>query len=64
MSSYVLPLGLCSECLAGEVGQVVGLIKDRDPIRRFDGYTDRAGTILLIVQLDYKQTTEMIVIYN
>ena len=36
--------GLCVECCAGEVGQVLGLIDDRDPSRRFDGYTDADAT--------------------
>lgn len=32
--------GRCIPCGPGEVGQLVGLINDRDPSRRFDGYTD------------------------
>lgn len=27
-----------------QVGQVVGLIKEKDPMRRFDGYTDETAT--------------------
>lgn len=37
--------GLCMECKAGEVGQILGLINDKDPSRRFDGYTDKAATL-------------------
>jgi len=36
--------GLCVEAKAGETGQVMGLIKDDDPSRRFDGYTDKKAT--------------------
>ena len=36
--------GLGAVCRPGEVGQVLGLIKEGDPMRRFDGYTDRAAT--------------------
>ncbi|CAM9553260.1 unnamed protein product, partial [Hapterophycus canaliculatus] len=32
--------GRCVPCRPGEVGQLVGLINDHDPSRRFDGYTD------------------------
>ncbi|KAJ1629688.1 hypothetical protein T492DRAFT_840621 [Pavlovales sp. CCMP2436] len=36
--------GLAVQCLPGEVGQLLGLISDNDPTRRFDGYTDEAAT--------------------
>lgn len=32
--------GRCVPCQPGEVGQLVGLINDHDPARRFEGYTD------------------------
>jgi acyl-CoA synthetase (AMP-forming)/AMP-acid ligase II len=32
--------GRCVECAPGEVGQLLGLVDERDPTRRFDGYTD------------------------
>lgn len=39
-----VPGGRCVRCAPGEVGQVLGLINDDDPSRRFDGYTDAAAT--------------------
>mmetsp|Transcript_18698 Transcript_18698/g.23790 ORF Transcript_18698/g.23790 Transcript_18698/m.23790 type:complete len:552 (-) Transcript_18698:1641-3296(-) len=36
--------GLCIKCKKGEVGQLIGLIKNDDPSRRFDGYTDKKAT--------------------
>lgn len=36
--------GRCIPCRPGEVGQLVGLINDRDPSRRFDGYTDASAS--------------------
>jgi len=36
--------GMCIECKAGETGQLIGLIKQEDPTRRFDGYTDKKAT--------------------
>lgn len=42
--------GLCLPCAVGEAGQVLGLINDTDPSRRFDGYTDRSATARKIVE--------------
>ncbi|CAM9226577.1 unnamed protein product [Ascophyllum nodosum] len=42
--------GRCIKCGPGEVGQVVGLINDHDPSRRFDGYTDAAASSKKIVR--------------
>ncbi len=36
--------GLCQECNVNEVGEAIGLIKDDDATRKFDGYTDRSAT--------------------
>lgn len=36
--------GRCVRCRPGEVGQLVGLINDHDPSRRFDGYTDTVAS--------------------
>ncbi|CAM9190366.1 unnamed protein product [Choristocarpus tenellus] len=41
---------LCIQCRPGEVGQVVGLINNHDPARRFDGYTDNLATSRKIVR--------------
>ena len=42
--------GLCIRCKPGEAGQILGLIKDSDPLRRFDGYTDAKATNAKIVR--------------
>lgn len=36
--------GRCIRCRPGEMGQLVGLINDHDPSRRFDGYTDATAS--------------------
>lgn len=36
--------GQCIRCRPGEMGQLVGLINEHDPSRRFDGYTDAAAS--------------------
>jgi acyl-CoA synthetase (AMP-forming)/AMP-acid ligase II len=36
--------GYCIECGYGEVGEAVGLIKDDDATRKFDGYTNKAAS--------------------
>eukprot|EP01102_Stenamoeba_stenopodia_P022482 TRINITY_DN9381_c0_g1_i1.p1 TRINITY_DN9381_c0_g1~~TRINITY_DN9381_c0_g1_i1.p1 ORF type:complete len:642 (-),score=176.36 TRINITY_DN9381_c0_g1_i1:163-2088(-) len=36
--------GFCIECKPGEVGELLGLIEESDPLRQFAGYTDKAAT--------------------
>jgi len=36
--------GLCERCEPGEVGQFVGRIVEKDPIREFDGYSNKEAT--------------------
>nr|AOW69616.1 long-chain fatty acid transport protein 1a [Lateolabrax japonicus] len=36
--------GLCTPCLPGEPGMLVGRINHTDPLRRFDGYIDKDST--------------------
>ncbi|XP_029291676.1 long-chain fatty acid transport protein 1-like isoform X2 [Cottoperca gobio] len=36
--------GLCTPCLPGEPGMLVGRINSTDPLRRFDGYADKDST--------------------
>ena len=36
--------GNCIECEFGEVGEAIGLIKDDDATRKFDGYTDKKAS--------------------
>ena len=36
--------GLCVLCQPGEVGELLGLVDQRDPARNFAGYTDTAAT--------------------
>ncbi|GMH57654.1 hypothetical protein TrST_g2331 [Triparma strigata] len=42
--------GLAQVAAPDEPGHLLGLIKDNDPTRRFDGYTDKAATEKKIVQ--------------
>uniref|UniRef100_T1KBI6 Very long-chain fatty acid transport protein n=1 Tax=Tetranychus urticae TaxID=32264 RepID=T1KBI6_TETUR len=42
--------GLCERCKPGEVGQLVGLIKHKDPIKQFDGYADNEATKKKIIR--------------
>ena len=42
--------GLAVLAKTGEPGQLLGYINDKDPTRRFDGYTDKAATAKKIVQ--------------
>ncbi|CAM9341654.1 unnamed protein product [Laminaria digitata] len=48
--------GRCIRCRPGEMGQLVGLINDHDPSRRFDGYTDATAsakkTVRHVVRVD------------
>merc|ERR1712085_197293 len=41
--------GLCVPANANEPGELLGLIKQKDPSRRFDGYTDDAATRTKVV---------------
>ena len=36
--------GLCQECKKDEIGEAIGLIRDDDATRKFDGYTDSSAT--------------------
>lgn len=36
--------GFCTECAPGEVGELLGLIENSDPLRQFAGYTDKSAT--------------------
>ncbi len=36
--------GFCQECEYGEVGEAIGLIKDNDATRKFDGYTNKEAS--------------------
>jgi len=47
--------GLCTECKSGEVGHLVGLIKNDDPTRRFDGYSDKKATEKKILRDVFKK---------
>ncbi|CAM9251362.1 unnamed protein product [Ectocarpus sp. 8 AP-2014] len=42
--------GRCVPCQPGEVGQLVGLINDHDPARRFEGYTDSKASAKKMVR--------------
>ena len=42
--------GLCVPCPRGEPGELLGLIKEHDPSRRFDGYADSKATERKIVR--------------
>jgi len=47
--------GRCIQCKPGEVGQLIGLIKQNDPLRRFDGYTDEKATKKKILKDVFKK---------
>ena len=47
--------GFCIACKPGEIGQAIGLIKDNDPTRRFDGYTNKAATEKKILRNVFKK---------
>ena len=36
--------GLCIPCKDGEIGEIVAVIRDYDPMTKFDGYADREAT--------------------
>eukprot|EP01121_Diplochlamys_sp_Union-15-3_P002622 TRINITY_DN1234_c0_g1_i5.p1 TRINITY_DN1234_c0_g1~~TRINITY_DN1234_c0_g1_i5.p1 ORF type:complete len:229 (-),score=41.98 TRINITY_DN1234_c0_g1_i5:67-753(-) len=36
--------GLCIKCQPGEVGELLGFIDDEDPLRKFQGYTNKQAT--------------------
>ncbi|CAM9283381.1 unnamed protein product [Ectocarpus fasciculatus] len=42
--------GRCVPCQPGEVGQLMGLINDHDPARRFEGYTDSKASAKKMVR--------------
>jgi len=49
------PDGFCIECEAGEVGELLGLIADDDPLRSFKGYTDKKATKKKIIENVFKK---------
>jgi hypothetical protein len=36
--------GFCIPCATGEIGELLGLIENSDPLRQFAGYTDKGAT--------------------
>jgi len=46
--------GFCVECDYGEVGEAIGLIKDNDATRKFDGYTNKEDSEKKIIQNVFK----------
>lgn len=36
--------GLCIPCKPGEIGEIVAVIRDHDPMTKFDGYADKEAT--------------------
>ncbi|CAN0524944.1 unnamed protein product, partial [Ectocarpus sp. 12 AP-2014] len=44
--------GRSVSCQPGEVGQLVGLINDHDPARRFEGYTDSKASAKKVSRFD------------
>lgn len=47
--------GLCIPCKRGQPGELLGLIQQHDPSRRFDGYTDGKATQRKVVHNVKKQ---------
>ena len=47
--------GYCIECKPGEDGEAIGLIKDDDATRKFDGYTNKEASKKKIVENVFKQ---------
>lgn len=48
------PDGLCIKCRPGETGQFVGMIKNNNPIKRFDGYSEEDKTAKKIIHNVFK----------
>uniref|UniRef100_A0A914LQX4 Long-chain-fatty-acid--CoA ligase n=1 Tax=Meloidogyne incognita TaxID=6306 RepID=A0A914LQX4_MELIC len=44
------PNGLCQICKPGETGEIVGMIRNDNPTRRFEGYLDRQETDKKIIK--------------
>lgn len=42
--------GLCITCVPGEAGELVGMIRDNDPISRFEGYVGKEDTQKKIIR--------------
>uniref|UniRef100_W5KGK8 Very long-chain fatty acid transport protein n=1 Tax=Astyanax mexicanus TaxID=7994 RepID=W5KGK8_ASTMX len=51
------PDGVCIPCGPGEPGQLVGRIKQNDPLRRFDGYVNETATNKKIAHSVFKKET-------
>ncbi|XP_049324779.1 long-chain fatty acid transport protein 4 [Astyanax mexicanus] len=49
------PDGVCIPCGPGEPGQLVGRIKQNDPLRRFDGYVNETATNKKIAHSVFKK---------
>lgn len=47
--------GLCVPCKPGELGEVVGVIRDRDILLRFEGYVDSSDTAKKIIRNCFKK---------
>lgn len=48
-------LGLCINCKEDEIGEGIGLIKNNDPTRKFDGYTNKEATEKKIIRNVFKK---------
>jgi hypothetical protein len=44
------PNGLCKLCKPGETGEIVGMIRNENPTRRFEGYLDKLETEKKIIK--------------
>ncbi|KAE9555059.1 hypothetical protein FO519_001720 [Halicephalobus sp. NKZ332] len=47
--------GLCISCQPGDIGEMVGVIKDNDPLLRFEGYVDKSDTQKKVIRDAFKK---------
>jgi len=47
--------GLCISCRPGDIGEMVGVIKDHDPLLRFEGYVDKSDTQKKVIRNAFKK---------